>query len=329
MKRREFIALLSGAGLTWPLAHPLVARAQPERVRHIGVLMNALSDEVEAQARIAAFLQGLQEAGWMVGRNIQIDTRWAGGDNARVRRYATELVGLNPDVILAGTGATVHPLQQASRTVPIVFAQLIDPVGAGNVETLARPNSNATGFLQFEYSLSAKWLELLREVAPEVKRVGVVRDPGTPAGIGQWAVIQAVAQPLGIELSSVDLRGAAAIERTMTAVARVPNAGLIAVVSAAGQVHRELVTTLAARHRLPAVYPYRFFVTGGGLISYGPDLISQYRRAAGYVDRILKGEKPADLPMQAPTKFELVINLKTAKALGLDIHRPCSRAPTR
>ena len=295
------------------------ARAQAERVRHIGVLMNALSDEVEAQARIAAFLQGLQEAGWMVGRNIQIDTRWAGGDNARVRRYATELVGLNPDVILAGTGATVQPLQQASRTVPIVFAQLIDPVGAGNVETLARPNSNATGFLQFEYSLSAKWLELLREVAPEVKRVGVVRDPGTPAGIGQWAVIQAVAQPLGIELSSVDLRGAAEIERTMTAVARVPNAGLIAVVSAAGQVHRELVTTLAARHRLPAVYPYRFFVTGGGLISYGPDLISQYRRAAGYVDRILKGEKPADLPVQAPTKYELVINLKTAKAIGIEV----------
>ena len=214
--------------------------------------------------------------------------------------YAEELVALNPDVILAGTGATVQPLQQASRTVPIVFAQQIDPVGAGNVETLARPNSNVTGFLQFEYSLAGKWLELLREVAPELKRVGVIRDPGAPAGIGQWAVIQAAAQPLGIELMSVDLRGAETIERSLTAVARVPNAGLIAVVSAAGQLHRELVATLSAKHRLPTVYPYRFFVTGGGLISYGPDLVSQYRRAAGYVDRILKGEKPADLPVQSP-----------------------------
>jgi putative tryptophan/tyrosine transport system substrate-binding protein len=316
MRRREFLGLFGSAATAWPLA----ARAQQaESVRRIGVLMNALSDEPEAQARIAGFLQGLQEAGWAVGRNVRIDTRWAGGDNARVRRYAAELVGLNPDVILAGTGATVSPLQQASRTVPIVFAQQIDPVGAGNVETLARPNSNVTGFLQFEYSLSAKWLELLREVAPEVRRVGVLRDPDTQAGIGQWAVIQAAAQPLGIELSSVNLRSAAEIERTMAAVARIPNAGLIAVVSAAGQVHRELIATLAARHRLPVVYPYRFFVAAGGLISYGPDLVSQYRRAAGYVDRILKGEKPADLPVQAPTKYELVINLKTAKALGLEL----------
>jgi len=224
------------------------------------------------------------------------------------------------DAVIYPPGATIQPLQQASRTVPIVFAQAIDPVGAGNVETSARPNSNATGFLQFEYSLAGKWLELLREVAPELKRVGVIRDPGAPAGIGQWAVIQAAAQPLGIELMSVDLRGGAAtIERSLTAVARVPNAGLIAVVSAAGQLHRELVATLSAKHRLPTVYPYRFFVTGGGLISYGPDLVSQYRRAAGYVDRILKGEKPADMPVQAPTKYELVINLKTAKALGLTI----------
>ena len=288
-------------------------------MRRIGVLMNTASDEPEAQARIAAFVQGLQEAGWAVGRNLRIETRWAGGDHARARTYAAELVGLNLDVVLAGTGQTVSPLQQASRTVPIVFAQQIDPVGAGNVETLARPNSNTTGFLQFEYSLSAKWLELLREVTPAVTRVGVLRDPSTQAGIGQWAVIQAAAQPLRIELSSVDLRDVANIERTMAAVARVPNAGLIAVVSAAGQVHRELVTMLAARHRLPVVYPYRFFVAGGGLISYGPDLVNQYRLAAGYVDRILKGEKPADLPVQAPTKYELVINLKTAKALGLAV----------
>ena len=316
MRRREFIAGLGGAMAATSI--PSVARAQ-ERVRRIGVLMNALSDEPESQARIAAFLQGLQEAGWAVGRNVRIDTRWAGGDNARLRRQATELVALNPDVILAGTGGTVTPLQQASRTVPIVFAQVIDPVGAGNIETLARPNSNATGFTQFEYSLSAKWLELLREVAPGVKRVGVVRDPGTAAGIGQWAVIQTAAQPLGIELSSVDLRGAAEIERTMAAVARAGSGGLIAVVSAAVQVHRELVAALATRHRLPVVYPYRFFVAAGGLISYGPDLVSQYRRAAGYVDRILKGEKPADLPVQAPTKYELVINLKTAKALGITV----------
>ena len=315
MRRREFIAALGGTAVM-----PFTASAQQtERVRHVGVLINALSNDADAQARIAAFLQGLQEAGWSVGRNLRIDTRWGGGDNARARHYAEELVALNPDVILAGTGATVQPLQQASRTVPIVFAQAIDPVGAGNVETLARPNSNATGFLQFEYSLAGKWLELLREVAPELKRVGVIRDPGAPAGIGQWAVIQAAAQPLGIELMSVDLRGAETIERSLTAVARVPNAGLIAVVSAAGQLHRELVATLSAKHRLPTVYPYRFFVTGGGLISYGPDLVSQYRRAAGYVDRILKGEKPADLPVQAPTKYELVINLKTAKALGVEI----------
>jgi putative tryptophan/tyrosine transport system substrate-binding protein len=315
MRRREFIAGLGGTALA-----PLVARAQqPERVRRIGVLMNALSDEPESQARMAAFLQGLQEAGWAVGRNVRVDTRWAAGDVARLRRYASELVALNPDVILSGTGGTVTPVQQASRTVPIVFAQAIDPVGAGNIETLARPNSNATGFLQFEYSLSAKWLELLREVAPGVRRVGVLRDTGQPAGIGQWAVIQAAAQPFGVELSSIDLRVAAEIERAVTAFARAPNGGLIAVVSAAGQVHRELIATVTARHRLPVVYPYRFFVAAGGLISYGPDLVGQYRRAAGYVDRILKGEKPADLPVQAPVKYELAINLKTAKALGLTV----------
>ena len=327
MRRREFITLLGGAAAALPLA----ARAQQsgERVRRIGVLMNTLSDEPEAQARFAAFQQGLKEAGWSVDRNVRIDTRWGGGDNARLRQSARELVALNPDVILAGTGATVTPLQELSRTIPIVFAQVIDPVGAGNIETLARPNTNATGFLQFEYSLSAKWLELLKELIPQVKRVGILRDPGTAAGIGQWAVIQAAAQPLHIELSTVDLRAAADIERAMTAFSHVPNGGLIAVVSARVQLHRELIATLAARHHLPIVYPYRFFVTSGGLISYGPDLVSQYRRAAGYVDRVLKGEKPADLPVQAPTRYELVINLKTAKALGLEFHRRCSPVPTR
>jgi putative ABC transport system substrate-binding protein len=315
MRRREFIRLL-GAAAAWPVAAH-AQRAEP--MHRVGVLMNAQPDEPESQARIAAFVQGLQEAGWVVGRNVRIETRWAGGDNARLRQYASELVGLKLDVILSGTGGTVTPVQQASRTVPIVFAQAIDPVGAGNIETLARPNSNATGFLQFEYSLSAKWLELLREVAPSVKRVGVLRDSGAAAGIGQWAVIQAAAQPLGIELSSLDLFGAAEIERTMTAFGRVPNGGLIQVVSASGQIHRDLVVTLATRHRLPVVYPYRFFVASGGLISYGPDLVSQYRRAASYVDRILRGEKPADLPVQAPTKYELIVNLKTAKALGLTV----------
>ena len=304
-----------GGVAAWPLAGHA---QQGQRVRRVGVLMLTSSDEPESQTNIAAFLQGLQEAGWAVGRNLRIDYRWSGNDRTRLNQHATELISLGPDVVLAGTGATIQPLQQASRTVPIVFAQQIDPVGAGNVETLARPNSNVTGFLQFEYSLAGKWLELLREVAPEVKRVGVIRDPGAPAGIGQWAVIQAAAQPLGIELMSVDPRGAATIERSLTAVARVPNAGLIAVVGGGG-IHRELFAMLSAKHRLPAVYPYRFFVTGGGLISYGPDLVSQYRRAAGYVDRILKGEKPADLPVQAPTKYELVINLKTAKALGLTV----------
>ena len=261
MRRREFITLLGGAVATWPLK----ARAQQaERVRRVGVLMLTSSDEPESQTNIAAFLQGLQEAGWAVGRNLRIDYRWSGNDRTRLNQHATELISLGPDVVLAGTGATIQPLQQASRTVPIVFAQAIDPVGAGNVETLARPNSNATGFLQFEYSLAGKWLELLREVAPELKRVGVIRDPGAPAGIGQWAVIQAAAQPLGIELMSVDLRGGAAtIERSLTAVARVPNAGLIAVVGGGG-IHRELVAMLSAKHRLPTVYPYRFFVTGGG-----------------------------------------------------------------
>jgi putative tryptophan/tyrosine transport system substrate-binding protein len=314
IRRREFITLLGGAA-----AWPLEARAQQsERMRLVGVLMHATSDEPESQARIVAFAQGLQEAGWSVGRNVRIETRWSTGDVSRLRRDAAELVALTPDVVLAGVGATIPALLETSRTVPIVFAQGLDPVGAGFVESLARPGGNATGFTQFEYSLSGKWLEMLKEVAPGITRVGVLREGG-PAGIGQWAIIQAVAQASGVELTPINLRDPSEIERAVTAFARAPSGGLIAVVSASSQFHRELIVSLAARHQLPVVYPYRFFVTGGGLMSYGPDLINQYRRAASYVDRILKGDKPGDLPVQAATKFELVINLKTAKALGLDI----------
>jgi ABC-type uncharacterized transport system substrate-binding protein len=314
IRRREFITLLGGAA-----AWPLEARAQQsERMRLVGVLMHATSDEPESQARIVAFAQGLQEAGWSVGRNVRIETRWSTGDVSRLRRDAAELVALTPDVVLAGVGATIPALLETSRTVPIVFAQGLDPVGAGFVESLARPGGNATGFTQFEYSLSGKWLEMLKEVAPGITRVGVLREGG-PAGIGQWAIIQAVAQASGVELTPINLRDPSEIERAVTAFARAPSGGLIAVVSASSQFHRELIVSLAARHQLPVVYPYRFFVTGGGLMSYGPDLINQYRRAASYVDRILKGDKPGDLPVQAATKFELVINLRTAKALGLNI----------
>jgi putative ABC transport system substrate-binding protein len=315
MNRRALITLLGGA-VAWPLA----ARAQQgERMRHIGVLMHTRADEPEAQARLLAFLQGLQEAGWAVGRNLRIDYRWTVGDLARLRRDAVELMGLSPDVTLAGVGATVPALQQASRTVPIIFAQGIDVVGNGYVESLARPGGNATGFIQFEYSLAGKWMELLKEVAPEVTHVGILREPGN-AGIGQWVMIQAVAESMGVELKPIDLaQSPDEIERAVTALAQSPNGGLIVVVSAASLTHRPLIIALAARHRLPAVYAYRVFVTDGGLITYGPDIATQYRRAAGYVDRILKGEKPADLPVQAPIKYELVINLKTAKALGLTI----------
>ena len=313
--RREFITLLGGGAVAWPV----VARAQqPERIRLVGVLMHATSDEPESQARIVAFAQGLQEAGWSVGRNVRIETRWSTGDASRLRRDAAELVALAPDVVLAGVGATIPALLEASRTVPVVFAQGLDPVGAGFVESLARPGGNATGFTQFEYSLSGKWLEMLKEVAPGLTRAGVLREGG-PAGIGQWAIIQAVAQSSGVELSPINLRDASETERAVTAFAGSPNGGLIVIVSASSQIHRELIISLAARHQLPVVYPYRFFVTGGGLMSYGPDLINQYRRAAGYVDRILKGEKPSDLPVQTATKFELTINLKTAKVLGLTV----------
>jgi putative ABC transport system substrate-binding protein len=281
--------------------------------------MHTTSDEPEAQVRLAAFLQGLQEAGWSVGRNLRIDTRWGGGhDLARLRKEAAELVALGPEVVMAGVGPTTPALQQASRTVPVVFSQSVDPVGNGYVQSLARPGGSATGFTQFEYGLSAKWLELLKEVAPALTRVGVLRETGS-AGIGQWAILQAAASAMGVEMSPIALGDAGQIERAITSFAREPNGGLVVAVSTQSQIHRELIVTLAARHRLPAVYPYRFFVAHGGLIAYGPDPVDLYRRAAGYVDRILKGAKPADLPVQSPTKYELAINLKTAKVLGLTV----------
>jgi putative tryptophan/tyrosine transport system substrate-binding protein len=316
LRRREFITLIGGAAV-WPLP---VRAQQGERVRRIGVLLAAAADDPEYQARSAAFLQGLQQLGWADGRNVRIDTRWATTNPDDIRRHAAELAALAPDVILSGTGtATVAPLLQATRTVPIVFVVVIDPVGAGFVASLARPGGNATGFTMFEYGMSGKWLELLKEIAPTLTRVAVVRDPAIPSGIGQFAAVQAVAPSLGVELSPVDARDAPEIERAVTAFGRSSNGGLIVTASALATRHRDLIIALATRLRLPAVYASRFFVTAGGLISYGPDLVDQYRRAAGYVDRILKGEKPADLPVQAPVKYELAINLKTAKALGLEI----------
>jgi putative tryptophan/tyrosine transport system substrate-binding protein len=316
LKRRDFISLLGAAAAVWPLA----ARAQQaDRVRRVGVLMNLGSDDAEGQARNAAFLQGLQELGWTVGRNVRIEYRWGAGDAELFRRHGLELVALAPDVILAGGGAVVPSLLQATRTIPIVFTGTPDPVGAGFVESLARPGGNATGFTIFEYGISGKWLELLKEIAPHVTRAAVIRDPAIAAGLGLWGAIQSVAPSLGVELRPLGVRDAGEIERVVTAFARSSNGGLIVTGSALATVHRELITTLAARYRLPAVYPQRSFVTVGGLISYGPDSIDPYRQAAGYVDRILKGEKPAELPVQAPTKYELVINLKTAKALGLEV----------
>jgi putative ABC transport system substrate-binding protein len=313
MQRREFITLLGGAAAGWPLA----ARAQqPDRMRRIGAFAG-ITDDAEGQARFAAFLQGLQQLGWTEGRNMRIDYRWGGGDAEDIRKYAAELAALAPDVILAAGGAVVGPLLQATRSVPIVFVVVPDPVGAGFVDSLSRPGGNATGFINFEYSISAKWLELLKEIAPGVKRAAVVRDPAIPQGTGQWGAIQSVAPSFGVEVSPVNVRDVGEIERAVAAFARSSDGGLIVTGSALAVVHRDLIITLAARHKLPAVYYERNFVASGGLISYGPDYLDQFRRAAGYVDRILKGEKPADLPVQTPTKYKLVINLKTAKALGL------------
>ena len=316
MRRREFITLLGGAVATWPLA----ARAQQgERMRRIGVILPAAADDAEFQTWVGAFLQGLAQLGWIIGSNVRVDTRWATTNAVEIRKHAAELVALAPDVILAGGGPSVGALQQATRTVPIVFAGVTDPVGAGYVESLARPGGNTTGFTSFEFGLSTKWLELLKEIAPRVKRVGVLRAQGTSNGIGLWAAMQGAAPSLGMELKPIDVLDAPDIERGIAAFARGPNGGLIVTPSALTIGNRDLIRTLAARHQLPAVYPYRYFVTSGGLLSYGPDLNDIFRRAAGYVDRILKGAKPADLPVQAPSKYELVINRKTAKALGLTI----------
>jgi putative tryptophan/tyrosine transport system substrate-binding protein len=316
MRRCEFITLLGGAAAAWPLA----GRAQQgERMRRIGVLMAQAADDQDGQDRVAAFLQGLRELGWIEGGNVRLDYRWGGGDVGRIRKDAAELVALTPDVILAGGGQVMGPLHEATRTVPIVFTQTADPVGAGFVASQARPGGNATGFTNFEYGVSGKWLEVLREVVPGIARAAVLRDATNPAGTGQWGAIQAVAFPLGVEISPIDVRERGEIERGVTAFAARPNSGLIVSSSGFAILHRELIIALAARHRLPAVYPFRFYAIEGGLISYGPDPIEPHRRAASYVDRILKGEKPADLPVQAPTKYELVINLKTAKALGLTV----------
>jgi ABC-type uncharacterized transport system substrate-binding protein len=315
MKRREFITLLGGAA-TWPLA----ARAQQgERMRRIGVLMPSTADDRESPARVTAFAQGLQQSGWTDGRNVRIDYRWAAGDAERHRRYAAELVALSPDVILASGSTAMMSLQQLTRSVPIVFVNIVDPVGAGFVESLARPGTNATGFVLYEYGMSAKWLELLKEIVPLLKLAAVLRDPALASGAGQYAVIQAAAPSFGVELRAVGVADAGEIERAITAFARSSNGGLIVTGSPLTLVHRDLIIALAARHRLPAVYSFRYFATSGGLISYGPDTTEPFRRAASYIDRILKGEKPADLPVQAPTKYELVINLKTAKALGIDV----------
>jgi putative tryptophan/tyrosine transport system substrate-binding protein len=316
MQRREFITFVGSAAAAWPLA----ARAQQAaRMRRIGILLNASSDDPQYQAWVGAFLQELALLGWVIGRNVRIDTRWAGVNAAEIRRHAAELAALAPDVILAHGAGPVGALLQATRTVSIVFPVVVDPVGGGLVDSLARPGGNATGFMAFEYSIGGKWLELLKQIAPGVTRAPILRDPTQPAGTGQFGAIQAAAPSLRVEVNPVDVRDAGEIERAVAAFARAPNGGLIVTASAAATLHRDLIITLAARHKLPAVYSERSFVAAGGLISYGADYIDQYRKAAGYVDRILKGEKPADLPVQAPTKYETVLNLKTAKALGLDV----------
>jgi putative tryptophan/tyrosine transport system substrate-binding protein len=316
MNRRAFISLLGGATAAWPLA----ARAQQtERVRRVGVLMSVAADGPDGQPRLAAFLKGLQELGWTDGRNVRIDQRWGAGDVERARRYAAELVAFGPDVILASGDHSVVALQQVTRTVPIVFTLVSDPVGTGYVESLARPGGNMTGFTLFEYSTSAKYLEVLKEIAPGVKRAAIVREAGTATGTGQFAAIQAAAPALGVELSAIGVRDAGEIEGGIAAFARSPNGGLIVTGSAPAAVHSHLIVALAAHHKLPAAYFARFVVAAGGLISYGPDFLDVHRRPAAYVDRILKGEKPADLPVQAPTKYELAINLKTARALGLTV----------
>jgi putative ABC transport system substrate-binding protein len=315
IRRREVITLLGGAAAAWPLA----ARAQqPERVRRIGVLMSTREGDPQRQAQLAAFMQRLTELGWADGRNVRLDVRWTTGSGDAARKYAAELVALAPDVMISDTSFNVAAVQQATRTVPIVFGGVIDPVGAGLVDSLARPGGNTTGFTAFEYSIGAKWLELLKEVAPRITRAAVLRDPTVAAGIGQFAAIQATA-PFGIELSAVGLHDAAAIEPAVAAFARDANGGLVMTAAPFGANHPDVIPTLAVHYKLPAVYPWRYSVNAGGLMSYGSDLASQFRSAAQYVDRILRGEKSANLPVQAPTKYELVINLRAAKAIGLEV----------
>jgi putative tryptophan/tyrosine transport system substrate-binding protein len=314
--RREFMALLGGAAAAWPLG----LQAQERRkVRHIGVLMGLSADDPESQARLAAFAQGLQQANWIVGQNLRIDYRWGAGDAEAMRRYAAELVALAPDVILAHSSAAVAPLLKASQTIPVVFTLVAEPVGAGFVRSLAKPGGNATGFTNFEYGMGGKWLELLKEISPSLTQAAVIRESAIATGPGQFGAIQAVAPAMRVELSPIDVRDAGEIERDIAAFAQGANGGLIVTGSPAATVHRDLIFELAARYRLPAVYNSRFYVANGGLISYGPDFVDQFRQAAGYVDRILKGESPADLPVQAPVKYELVVNLKTANALGIDL----------
>jgi putative ABC transport system substrate-binding protein len=316
MRRRQFITLLGGAAAAWPLA---ARTQQPRPMRRIAVFLGTAPDDPDTLQRTVAFMQAMQELGWTVDRNLRVEYRFGAGDSDRIRKEAAELIALGPEVILAGGGTTVAPLQQLSRTIPIVFVNVTDPVSGGFVESLARPGGNATGFLALEYSMSGKWLDLLKQVAPRVTRVAVVRDLTLASGSGQLGAIQAAAPSFGVELIPVGVRDAPEIERTISAFARGQNGGMIVTSSALAIVHRNLIVTLASRHRLPAVYSGRTFVAAGGLLAYGTDLFDQYRRAAGYVDRILKGEKPADLPVQAPTRYELVINLETAKALSLTV----------
>ena len=315
MRRREFITLVSAAIAAWPP----VSRAQSTERKRVAVLITLPADDRRGQTFVAAFIERLQQLGWNDGRNAQIETRWAAADGERIRTYATELAALAPDVVLATGAVTVGPLLSAIPSIPVVFVIVPDPVGAGFVASLARPGGNATGFLMFEYAIGAKWLELLKEIAPRITRAAVIRDPTNPAGTGQWGAIQVAAPSFGVELSPVNVRSPGEIEGTLADFARKPNGGLIVTASALAASHRELIIALAARYKLPAVYYEYNFAAGGGLFSYGPDFADQYRAAAGYVDSILKGEKPADLPVQAPTKYELVLNLKSAKALGLTV----------
>jgi len=316
MRRREFIMLLGGATVSWPLE---AWAQQPEPMRRVGVLMQIAEGDAESKIEVAEFLRELRELGWVVGRNVKLDTRWAGGDSERIRKYAAELVALAPDVVLASGGTVVGALQQASRTVPIVFVTVTDPIGRGYVASLAEPGGNATGFTSFEFGIGGKWLELLKQIAPGVTRVAVLRDPVITAGMGYLAAIHALAPSFGVQVSPVDVRVKSDIERAIAAFARTPNGGLIVTPDPAAIAHRELIIALASQYGLPAIYPFRYFVAEGGLISYGPNAIEQFRRAASYADRILKGEKPGSLPVQAPTKFELAISLKTAKALDLAV----------